>query len=153
MKPTAAQRLDVARHLRYELRMLWDSGNALAGLHSQTISNALVESFALHARNLIDFYYATPQQDDVVAEHFFSDPAAWARVRPTKTTTLDGAKTRANKEVSHLTYTRLSVSADKKGWPTDEIIRDLDAVLRVFCTEADLLPEDVQVFRYRELLP
>jgi hypothetical protein len=40
---------------------------------------ALIESFAIHFRNLFEFFYnQSPKHSDVVAADFFDDPAAWS---------------------------------------------------------------------------
>ena len=148
-----AERVQIADHLMYELAMLWGTSRLLGSSSSKVLNNSVVEGMALHARNLIDFFYTAPQQDDVAATHFFSDPHVWPRVRPACPTVLQEAKTRANKEISHLTYTRLLVTPDDKEWPVGAIIEALDAALDVFCERADLLPERIKLLRYRDLLP
>src|SRR5205809_3763006 len=103
--------------------MLWGAAKAIGSAPSTTLKNCAIESFALHARNLIDFFYTPPAKaDDVVAAHFFTDPGAWDSHRPACPAALGDAKGRANKEVSHLTYGRLLVAPDKKQWPVDEIV-------------------------------
>jgi hypothetical protein len=153
--PTASERQRIAEHLAYELKMLWAAGGAMLSraAPNTVLQNCAVESFALHARNVIDFFYTEPKQDDVVAEHFFSDPSRWMALRPGITPTLDAARKRANKEVSHLTYSRLLVPTEQKGWPVRDIVGDLDSALSVFTEKADLLPADVAILRYRHLLP
>lgn len=127
---------------------------ASSGGYTAVVHNALVESFALHARNMVDFFYNdSPQPDDAVASQFFSNPLMWQTVRPPLTADLQTAKARANKEISHLTYARLLVAPSQKSWPVDSIVRDIDAVLATFCENADLLPERVKLLRYRQLLP
>lgn len=148
-----AERVQIADHLMYELAMLWGSSRLLGSTSSKALNNTVVEAVALHARNLIDFFYTEPKQDDVAAIHFFSDPLVWPQVRPACPTILQEAKTRANKEISHLTYTRLLVTPEAKEWPVADIIRALDVALNAFCDHADLLPERIRLLRYRELLP
>jgi len=149
---TEAQREAITAHLTYELQMLWASSAAM-GQANRTVNNCVVESFALHARNIIDFFYTPPQKDDVVAAHFFSTHGAWSAVCPTIAPILETAKGRANKEISHLTYTRCAVAPEDKPWPAPDIVSALDRVLAVFCEHADLLPDPVRILRYRELLP
>lgn len=80
-----------------------------------TVNNALLESFALHVRNLIDFLYAeNPSSDDVYAGDFFPCKEDWAKIRPQITPLLEKVKKRANKEVSHLTYSRIEVNQEEK---------------------------------------
>ncbi len=134
--------------------MMWASGKAVTAGYFGVVHNALVESFALHARNMVDFFYNDmPRPDDAVASQFFSSPHTWQTVRPSLTAELENAKTRANKEISHLTYSRLLVAPTDKPWPVDNIVRDIDAALTKFCETADLLPERVKLLRYRQFLP
>src|SRR5258708_1576575 len=136
--------------------MLWASGAViLTGAIPRTWaqSNALVEAFALHTRNLVDFFYTPATGDDVVAQHFFRQPGAWATVRPPLSSTLKTAKQRANKEISHLTYGRLKVTAQTKPWLVGPITSALEAVLAVFLDRADRLPDSVRLLRYKNLLP
>jgi hypothetical protein len=81
--PTDAERRRIAEHLRYEIAMLWATGSEIRrGAYPWAARNSLVESFALHARNVVDFFFTEPVDDDVVARHFFKDESSWVRVRP-----------------------------------------------------------------------
>jgi hypothetical protein len=56
---------------------------------------ALIESFAIHFRNLFEFFYnQIPKDSDVVAADFFDDPAAWS---VTPSSVLVTARKRADK--------------------------------------------------------
>jgi hypothetical protein len=69
-------------HVVYELWMFRAVGQALITplQMSQPLRNALIESFAIHLRNLIDFFYpAQIQADDVFAAEFFDDPHEWEK--------------------------------------------------------------------------
>lgn len=97
-------------HVIYELWMFRSVGQALIApiQMSQPLRNALIESFAIHLRNLIDFFYPGQiQADDVVASEFLDDPDEWATLSAISTT-LSSARIRAHKEVSHLTRKRIT---------------------------------------------
>ena len=69
--------------------------------------SASLESFAIHLRNLIDFFYTqsgNAQTDDLVAANFFDSPSAWNLGAMPQL--LKDARERANKEISHITYKR-----------------------------------------------
>lgn len=108
-----------SEHLHYELLMLSavsyaiDSGvSVLSPLH-----NALIESFAIHLRNLIDFLWPEgPDNDWVVAADYFSDLEEWQSSFGKIPPKLKAARIRAAKEIAHLTYARIAVEEDKKGW-------------------------------------
>jgi hypothetical protein len=79
------------------------------------INNALLESFGIHVRGLIWFFDAdSPRKDDVIAEDFLPLSDTWQVARPKKTAVLEEAKSRADKEIAHLTYARLKVSQEQK---------------------------------------
>ena len=71
-------------HLHYELWMFSSLAHGLAsGISGQSvINNALIESFTIHARILLDFLYAErAKEDDVIAEDFFSVQAGMSTKR------------------------------------------------------------------------
>jgi hypothetical protein len=97
------------------------------------LNNAALESFILHARVLLDFLYAEkPQPDDVIAEDYFNELSQWQTVRPEKTKTLKVIHKRVGKEVAHLTYARLEVTAVAKEWQFIQIAKEINAVFDAF---------------------
>jgi hypothetical protein len=144
-------------HLLYEVGMLadltkrlqevWAHDHAagkcdLEWLDLQT-RNALVEAFAMHARGLLDFFYATPpvREDDALAQHFVQ--GEWKP--PQQTEALRGVKKRVNKEVAHLTYHRLLVTDAAKEWSYGQIWLAFGEIIRAFLDQAspDRLPASV----------
>ena len=108
-------------------------------------NNAVLESFAIHARSLLDFFYAYGRDDDVIAEHFFSSATEWINARPPKTREqLKKIKDRVNKEVAHLTYARQNVKSKK--WPYKSIRRDLNRAFSVFLR---LIPDNLLGKRWK----
>jgi len=125
--------------------MLFLSGRGLASAVVQVSAahNALVESFAIHARNLIDFLWLdSSNEDDVVGEDFFDDPTKWFNVRPAMPELLRKAKRRAHKQVAHLTYTRILIPDEDKHWSYVEIANTLQELLQLFVKHAP--PESVR---------
>lgn len=115
--------------------MLTSLAQAIAsGIANQGwLTNALLESFVIHVRGVMDFLYNdTPQPDDVVAQDFFPSADAWLKIRPQLSELLSTAKRRAGKEVAHLTYARLAVTPDTKPWPFVAIANELTSVMAVF---------------------
>lgn len=98
----------------------------------RTINNAILESFAIHTRSLLDFFYSSgSRDDDVVAEHFFSSATVWISARPPKTYEQRmRIKDRVSKEIAHLTIARQNVKSKK--WPYKSIRRDLNRAFSVF---------------------
>jgi hypothetical protein len=144
-----------SKDLLYEIDMFDSMARALllrlAG--KSRISNAFVESFAIHARNLIYFLYAdSPKKDEVTASNYFMGRVKWEEVRPAISDTLESAWGRADREIAHLTFERQKVTLAKKGWPVAEIHRDIFSVLGLFLLSAPdslLLPA---LLKYRRIL-
>lgn len=114
------------------------SQGLLSGIAGQgALANAILESFIIHVRGLILFFYAKgPREDDVVSEDFFENPEQWTGIRPKQSELLLEAEKRANKEMAHLTYARLDVTPDRKHWPILEISKEIDNAIEVFIRNA-----------------
>lgn len=127
---------DTSEHLFYEYWMFNSLAQAMAsGIFGQgALNNAVLESFTLHARILLNFLYAwEPKPDDVIAEDYFDEPSQWLTVRPEKTETLNVMiPTRVGKEVAHLTYARLDITAEAKQWPFIQIANEINTVFNAF---------------------
>ena len=126
-------------HLKYEVWMLWSLANILAtdNQGKGMIHNALLESFLIHARILIEFLYKDkPYEDTVRASQYFTSDSLWKSIRPPKTKLLEETVKNAHKQLAHLTYTRLQ---GKMQWPYIEIAKNIEAVLQVF---REKLPDD-----------
>lgn len=137
-KHTEEQLQEASDHLHYEFWMFISIAEALcSGIAEKGwLENALLESFLIHFRALCDFFYP-PQnvrKDDVLAEHyFFINDQGWKEIRPPMLSkTLEIARTRANKELAHVTYTRLTVTSDAKSWPVTEIACELMKLMKMF---------------------
>lgn len=68
--------------------------------------NAYVESFSIHLRSLLDFFYADSQKahkEDVLAEHYLRDPSFWINNRPKLSdSNISQIKGRIGTEIAHL---------------------------------------------------
>lgn len=131
--PDALQNL--SEHLFYEFWMFNSLAQTMSlGIFGHSVlNNAVLESFTLHARALLDFLYAErPRADDVIAEDYFDNPVDWLTVRPNKTELLMVIHKRVGKEVAHLTYARLDVTAQEKRWHYAQIANDLKVVFDTF---------------------
>ena len=122
---------EVSDHLFYELWMLEGAVQVLRLplLGRGVLANAVVESFAVHARALHDFFYRDrTKPDDVIASDYFDSPSDWVALRGEPADELAKAVARVNKEVAHLTFSRLSVLPEEKGWSVAEIASCLSSV-------------------------
>jgi hypothetical protein len=131
------EQLDAAeKHLDYEYFMLVAVAQAMASgiAHQDWLTNALLESFVIHFRSLVDFLYppANAKEDDVLSTDYFEDPTVWERIRPPLSDLLRGGRVRAHKEIAHLTYARLAVTPETKPWAYLEIAREVHELMVKF---------------------
>ncbi len=121
-------------HLMHELSMLWETADALPRHKAGSVEyTALLESFATHLRNLIEFFFFAESGDYVRAKHFFDDPAEWS---PKKTPEINKLHERASNEVSHLTTRRISGNRPEKDWHITQILGMIETVARDFAARA-----------------
>lgn len=127
----------VSEHVAYEIDRLFATHGILVRGEIQlgALHDAVLESFALHLRNLIEFLFdKVKQPDNARAEHFFSDPARWRALVGDKPDDLDKAQIQAHKQISHLTYDR--IGADKR-WYVGDLAEKLHGFIRAFLDNAD----------------
>ncbi len=77
----------VSEHLHYEMQMLPGSAQGLVSeiTGQGTLHNALVESFAIHVRNMLDFLWPDKpkrKSEWVIAADVFPSPSDWEKLRP-----------------------------------------------------------------------
>jgi len=138
MRPqrTKEELADAAAHLQYEFWMLVQVAQAIASGIAERgwLANALLESFVIHFRSLVDFFYpsVSAKVDDVLASDYFGSPDDWARIRPLLSETLTAGKARAHKEIAHLTYARLVVTPETKPWAVIELAKEIEILMTLF---------------------
>jgi hypothetical protein len=102
-------------------------------------TNLKAEGFALHLRNLIEFFYpSNPHVDDVLAADY---AANWDAKRPAITPLLENARVRAGKELHHLTAQRIAGRPSHKPWDFDGISKDLKGVISAFIGLEPKIPQ------------
>jgi hypothetical protein len=127
-------------HLAYEVNMMIGAAKGLSQPNnSQFVINALLESFTIHLRALIDFIWEPSNvwKDDAIACDFFNSTEQWKKVRPDFPAALEPARSRTGKEVAHLTYARMKVTPETKGWNIGEMTEAMVRALKVFADNAD----------------
>ena len=124
-------------HVAYEIHMFRWAYLMLALqlikllLHGN-LNNAILESWVIHLRNLIDFFYAMPQKDDIVASDYISD---WDSIRSQtqKSPLLQEATNKANKQLAHLTLARATQYNDaQKPWEYIKISTEIEKWIALF---------------------
>jgi hypothetical protein len=76
-----------SNHLAYEWQMFNETAEKLGQPALDAVTrNAFIESFAVHARILMAFLFREGRidSDDVLGEHFFSEPSIWFNKRKIK---------------------------------------------------------------------
>jgi hypothetical protein len=129
---------DASIHVYHEIMMLNEVPNALPSYPDESIiHDALVESFVIHARVLIDFLYGYPNKDpkkhDIIAREFLDSSNSWPSKPPGD---LKEVKERADKLAAHLTYDRISLP---KNWECNKIRTIINEMFRKF---RDQVPQD-----------
>jgi hypothetical protein len=127
----------ISEDLHYEVQMLLGSAQGLdpETTAEGTLHNALVESFAIHLRNMLDFLWPDKpkrKSDWVIAADFFSSPSDWEKLRPEISQLLVVSRVRAAKEIAHLTYARLAVDPEQKDWDVRQIANEVTRVVEKF---------------------
>lgn len=131
---TEAQKLEI---LDYEISMLRETCNKL-NFSQQTIfeRNLLLESLAIHARLLIEFFYNDKRErypNDLIAQDFLSNTIDWKTQRPPKTELLKNAQFKADKQLAHMSLYRIEIAKNNsKGWDWKGINRDMENVINKF---------------------
>jgi hypothetical protein len=131
-------------HLLYEAGMLYDVTVKLLNRHHKDdpiLENALLESFGIHSRNLIDFLWLDKpmKPTDAIASDYFENWKA-----PEMSERLSKVKDRVGKEMVHLSYNRLDVSEEEKGWQIVGIGPEITAAFGAFvaAVPSDRVPEN-----------
>lgn len=124
----------ISEHLNYEVGMFMTLARALGTdvFEDGAINNAVLESFTVHARVLLCFLFDDfPKDDDAVADDFLSGQD-WAAIRGEVPAALVVTRKRVGKEIAHLTYARLAVTAESKQWAFLEIADAMERVIQRF---------------------
>ncbi|MEK7101033.1 MAG: hypothetical protein AAB921_02950 [Patescibacteria group bacterium] len=134
---TSQELFESQEHLIYETEMLFAvfRQNNFQALEKD-LRFALLESFTLHLRNFINFFYPEKEfNTDIYAKDFFV-PGEWKSVVPPISPALETARKRANKEVGHLTTERISGVTKKKEWQMGELALEISLLIELFCKRA-----------------
>jgi hypothetical protein len=123
-------------HLQYEIDMLIWSAGVLAFLAAKkaegylpwAINNGLLNTYSLHARNLINFLYSrskrTDYPTDIVLEDYV-DANVITNSLPAITSHLEEALFKANKQAAHLSMDRIQYEQSGKEWGFIELSKQI----------------------------
>jgi hypothetical protein len=128
---TIEQLREASKHLHYEIELLDYTAKALAMAKHVQLRNALLESFTIHARALMQVFFSSGgESTDVLALHYFDDAMTWRKARGTEPRF--DVRGNVGTQIAHLSYDRLDIGPDAKQWPVSSIHRDLMRVVYAF---------------------
>ncbi len=117
---------------------------------AQAIENALVESFVIHVRTLIEYLFCDKPKrpkDDGIAADLVRDPAEWTRIRGRLPPFLGTVKRRADKEIAHVTFSRKRLAEEAHRWGVGNVHKAISKVLAEF---VPLVPEERTIPEWHE---
>lgn len=122
-----------SEHLAYEIDMFRATADLLAAgsLQNTAVENAVLESFTVHARALVQFFFRPHKtyDDDMLAEQYVEN---WASVWESVPAALVKVNERVGKEIAHLTFERLRIAPAAKSWDIAEISRAMSVLIDDF---------------------
>lgn len=112
----------------------------------QLSMNVVTESFVIHLRNIIDFLYPrTRYTDDISADDYVERPPFSERFKISSS--LEAARTRADKELSHITSKRMIGIPSDKIWRVGDLLEEVITQFRRFIEIASDNKVDKQLSR------
>jgi hypothetical protein len=123
----------LSEHLPYEIDMARETYRAsLADQPDQIIRNALVESWAIHARNLVEFFAGSHQAARV-------STFVRSQYQPLNNPAVESLQSRISDQITHLTLDQ-PARPGKEIRPDFEVMRLLEAEITRFLS--NVAPED-----------
>jgi len=125
----------LTRHLPYEVKMMRELYPELnSGKYAQLIHNSNVQSFHVHARNLIEFFKNKPPCD--FDPRLFTEPS----YQPDGNFIDNLLEAKINQQISHLTAQRTAIAQEQLGPPQwEKILKTIEREISRF--EKALKPE------------
>lgn len=144
MGRTEVELRKAAEHLRYEIEMLGFTAKALCSREifcqktdCKLTRNAILESWGIHARVLIDFLFPDRiHSDDILSSHYIPADSDWTEKLAETRKRLRRDCKDINKWLAHLTEVRLVDEVHKKKWRVGHIASDIREALLGFTEKA-----------------
>jgi hypothetical protein len=141
LKPRTEEELRLlSDHVLWHVRMLFGLSERIEATalrigpsFSAPEDAALLESFAIHARTLIEFFWNEDSawHEDGRAVQFF-DEGEWARIRRPMESTLGTVFDRASWGIVHVSYKRVFEPAEAREWKFAQIAASIGRCVRLF---------------------
>lgn len=122
---------EIVPDILYELKMLRYTFEKLMGDDAQEQeSNCYLESFLIHARNLLDFFVrpSSARKDDVIARHFFEPESRWEMHESNICRNLQKKRITIHKTLAHISYSRTTEAE----WDIHVIFAELEEAVQIF---------------------
>jgi len=140
----------ISKELFGELNLLIYAAISLSRVKDELIRIVLLDSFAIHARSLLDFLYAREYKIErypttVIAEDFFDKPEDWRTIRPIETQILKNVLNKVNTQIAHLKFERLLLEDREREIGFRQITKEITSVFKKFLdnvSESKLNKED-----------
>ena len=135
--PTPAQEKLGIEHPFYEMDQMIFCAIALrseAEVLAPQVGFALAESFLIHARSLLHFFFDDHKRTptDLLASDFVVDPTAWRAAYPSPSKLLEDFMVRVDAEVAHVTTLRKAGQPTQKAWDVQAILNALANTMKDF---------------------
>lgn len=148
----------LAEHFSYEISMLRFADSKIDGLipkknrfererneskqrECNAEINMALETFVMHWRALIEFFYDDRKKKkwpDDMRVYDFVDGSKWEKAIGNMPSWIRNLNCRAGKEIAHLTSSRKYGAPPEKSWPYKDMKKHLEAIIAVFAKEANL---------------
>jgi len=134
-----------SEHIYYEIWMFFVILDMLSNKRNKSTveNNILLDAFAIHTRNLFDFFYpkSSFKKDDILFSDYIKNITLYKK-RVIRKRELIYIVRKADKQVAHLTYSRNRYTKHTKPWRFLEIGSILFVAVKVFY---DLLPPKYKI--------
>jgi len=130
----------ISKHVPYTINQMHGTHAELQGSHSQVIQNALIESFCISARALIDFTLGKNGED---ARDYTNNYTPWAGAP------LDSElKNKLSNQIAHLTLRRTEINTQKldgiaRANLYSAVLKEMDEVRQCLTSEFDQWPAEL----------
>jgi len=135
-----------SEHIFYEVWMFYQTLTFLRKAQNLIERNILLDAFAVHTRNLFDFFYpkAKLKADDIIVSDYLPNLKNF-NLKKTKKKNLLFIVRKTDKQVAHLTYARNRYNQKTKSWPFVDIGIKMYKTIDAFYSA---LPELYKKWRY-----
>lgn len=146
--PTTDEVAGALPHVAYEVKQTLGLLQNLNSCTDGYTKNARLEALLLHARVLLDFFEHTRREKDNVLATAYGYPASEIKID-------DGLRNRLNKDLAHLTYSRLQRQGAETNWDLGSLLKPILVRFSEFAdhvveTKLNMLPAAEQT-RWRVL--